>query len=342
MEQNSLKFSIIMPCYNSERYVKEAIDSVISQDYDNWELVVINDGSTDSTAEILNCYARKNNHIRILNKENGGYVSAINMGLDHVSGDFFLLMGSDDQLLPGLFSKITAEIEEIIPDMIAFRTIQFVDGVPLGIDSNTNFNTKECMFDSRVSDYYSMYPCHSSIFFIRDTSKCFRTKLLGELRFFGKYGYDADGIFSTLFSHKASSFMSLPIDGYHWTLRADSLSASVSLPKNLDRLYNWNSFFKAIKELPNRELTSLEFKYAKEYYHLAKRTAMMISQDDRKSFMILKRNIKHIPSILRRYGYCKALGIKSIIELLMVTKTPRCWAKYQRLGNNKVEGGKNG
>ena len=59
------KFSIIIPVYNGERYIKESVESVINQSYPNWELIIVNDGSTDATAQIINKYAQKDTRIKL-------------------------------------------------------------------------------------------------------------------------------------------------------------------------------------------------------------------------------------------------------------------------------------
>lgn len=81
-----ISFSVIMPCYNSEDYVRNALDSVVNQTYKNWELIAVNDGSTDHTLEILNEYASADQRVKVFSKENGGYTSAVNFGLEKVGG----------------------------------------------------------------------------------------------------------------------------------------------------------------------------------------------------------------------------------------------------------------
>ena len=71
MTENNIKFSVIMPCYNSEQYVKKAIDSILNQTYGNWELIAVNDGSADSTPEILAEASLKDSRIKVFTKENG-------------------------------------------------------------------------------------------------------------------------------------------------------------------------------------------------------------------------------------------------------------------------------
>lgn len=263
MDQNKQEvlFSIIMPCYNSEAYVRNAIDSVVNQSYKMWELVVVNDGSTDSTLEILNSYAKNDNRIKVFSKENGGYVSAVNYALDRISGTYFLMMGSDDRLSTDLLLQLVENIGEELPDIIAFRAVKFVDGKQREVDSNTNFDTVSYMCGT-ISEYEKQYPKHARIMFVRDTCKCFKTQKLGNLRYFGKYGYDADGVFSALFTHKCCSFMSVPINGYYWTVRGDSLSAKKNVQIHLDRLFVWTEYNKYILG----DNTYIPTEYEKSYF----------------------------------------------------------------------------
>lgn len=237
-----------MPCYNSELWVKNALDSIKNQTYPHWELIVVNDGSKDNTPDILNEYAESDERIKVFSKENGGYVSAVNYGLDKITGDYFLFLGSDDVLDTGLFEEFYDNICKIsfIPDVINFRTVKVIDGEKHGIDKYTSFETTMYSNDSSLKEYYEKYPEHSLSLFVRDTSKCFKTSVLGELRYFGKYGIDADGIFSMLFCRKSKSFLSIPYNGYFWTLRSDSVSATTSPEKNIDRINNWILFYEEL------------------------------------------------------------------------------------------------
>lgn len=91
------KVSIIIPVYNGEDYLKEAIDSALSQTYDNFEIIVVNDGSTDGTEKIAKSYG---NLIRYYKKKNGGVASALNLGIKKMKGDFFSWLSHDDRYFP--------------------------------------------------------------------------------------------------------------------------------------------------------------------------------------------------------------------------------------------------
>lgn len=94
---NSELVSVIMPCYNSERYVAKSIDSVIQQSYSSWELIIVDDCSQDSTMEILEEYAKKDPRIKVLkNCVNSGAAVSRNLGIDNANGKFIAFLDSDD------------------------------------------------------------------------------------------------------------------------------------------------------------------------------------------------------------------------------------------------------
>lgn len=88
--------SVIIPAYNSEKYISEAVESVINQTYKNIELIIVNDGSTDKTLDIVNEFSKKDSRVVIVNKENGGVSSARNLGFEIAKGDYIALLDSDD------------------------------------------------------------------------------------------------------------------------------------------------------------------------------------------------------------------------------------------------------
>ena len=88
--------SIIVPVYKAEKHLSECIDSIISQTYENFELILIDDGSPDNSGKICDEYAEKDKRIRAIHKENGGVSSARNTGLDNASGEYITFIDSDD------------------------------------------------------------------------------------------------------------------------------------------------------------------------------------------------------------------------------------------------------
>ena len=106
MRDNQPLVSIIMPVYNCEKYISEAIESVLSQSYQNWELLIVDDGSTDNTAEVMREYAEKSDKIRTIFKENGGVTSARLRGVQESTGDWIAFMDGDDYIEPQMYGRL--------------------------------------------------------------------------------------------------------------------------------------------------------------------------------------------------------------------------------------------
>lgn len=88
--------SIIMPCYNGEKYIEETIGSVLAQTYKNWELIVVDDGSKDASAQIVKELAKKDSRIKLLQQSNAGSAAARNNGIRNAKGRYIALLDSDD------------------------------------------------------------------------------------------------------------------------------------------------------------------------------------------------------------------------------------------------------
>lgn len=103
--------SVVMPAYNAGTHISEAISSVLSQTFHDFEFIIVDDGSSDDTAEIAQRFGRLDSRIVVLTKENGGIVSALNHGLAHCNGRFVVRMDADDVSAPERFAIQLAEFE---------------------------------------------------------------------------------------------------------------------------------------------------------------------------------------------------------------------------------------
>ena len=91
-----MKFSIIVPVYNVEKYLKRCLDSIQNQTYDNFEVIIVNDGSPDHSQEIIDEYVKHDDRFLSYQKENGGLSDARNYGVKYATGDYLLFVDSDD------------------------------------------------------------------------------------------------------------------------------------------------------------------------------------------------------------------------------------------------------
>lgn len=103
--------SVIMPAYNTEKYIGEAIESIISQTYTNWELIIVNDGSTDKSGEFAEEFARHDSRIKVFHQDNEGAPAARNRGWNKSNGEYIVFMDSDDILT---MNALETQVKEII------------------------------------------------------------------------------------------------------------------------------------------------------------------------------------------------------------------------------------
>ena len=122
-------FIIIVPVYNVEHYLQRCIESVLSQSYQNFELLLVDDGSKDKSGAICDEYAKKDNRVRIFHKENGGVSSARNVGLDNACGDWICFVDSDDEMENRYLSKFHQDSDLEIQGAV---TINATDKVKQG------------------------------------------------------------------------------------------------------------------------------------------------------------------------------------------------------------------
>lgn len=115
--RKKIKISIIMPCYNSEKYLEKTLDTVCKQTFKDYELICVNDGSTDNTIHILNKYAKKYENIKVISKENAGGTVAALHGLKHISGDYVCIIDNDDYLSPNYLEELFNSINKYNADM---------------------------------------------------------------------------------------------------------------------------------------------------------------------------------------------------------------------------------
>lgn len=115
------RFSIIIPCYNVEKYVVKCVDSVLNQNYSDYEIIIINDGSTDDTLKICKEIQKNNDKVKIFSQKNGGLSSARNLGIQKSNGEYFIFLDSDDYLMDNNFlSDVSDVIESNFSELIIF------------------------------------------------------------------------------------------------------------------------------------------------------------------------------------------------------------------------------
>lgn len=125
-----MKFSIIVPVYKVESYLRDCVDSIITQNYSDLEVILVDDGSPDNSPQICDEYKKKDERVKVIHKENGGLSSARNAGLDEANGDYIIFVDSDDWIDNGCLKAFAETIEaSSYPDVLmTVKTSVYEDG----------------------------------------------------------------------------------------------------------------------------------------------------------------------------------------------------------------------
>ena len=146
MEQTP-RVSIVVPVYNVERYLRQCLDSLVNQTYQNVEIICVDDGSTDASSEILTEYALKNSRVRVIRQKNSGLSAARNVGFSFATGEYVMYVDSDDWIDVRTCEKAVFKAEEHAADLVMWPYIrEFSDhSAPKAIFSEEKtFHAAEC------------------------------------------------------------------------------------------------------------------------------------------------------------------------------------------------------
>ena len=123
-----MKFSVMAPVYNVEKYLKDCVDSVLSQSCGDFELILADDGSTDGSGRLCDEYAGRDSRIKVFHKPNGGLLQTRSFALERASGDYCVFLDSDDYLAPGALETMERYIDETGCDCLVFGISRMRDG----------------------------------------------------------------------------------------------------------------------------------------------------------------------------------------------------------------------
>ena len=227
------KISIIVPVFNTEKYLPNCLDSIINQTYSNIEVILVNDGSSDSSGIICDEYALKDSRIIVVHNENGGVSSARNIGLDIATGDYIMFVDSDDYLEPQFCE---------IPLFIAFE--KNVDIVSFGyyrIYNNGRRIEKKTKEPREISSSEGIFQLitKEDVIYNLIWNKLYKRQLFSDVRFPNGKLYEDNAVIYLLF-HKAKKIFVSDSLLYNYLYRDTSITADWYKPKSIiDRFTIW-------------------------------------------------------------------------------------------------------
>ncbi len=191
------EITIIVPVYNCEIYIEECLKSISAQTFENFEALIINDGSDDNSETLIMNYVDKDSRFKLLTKENGGQSSARNLGLRCAKGKYIAFLDSDDTIKPDFFEKLYAQAEEKNLDMV-MSGIETHNELTSEIRTDDPYFSLLCFDENFDNKVFSFKDCFDFIFRICVVpwNKLYRKKFVTQnnLKFTEKLNFE-DNVF---------------------------------------------------------------------------------------------------------------------------------------------------
>lgn len=279
--KNSL-ISIVVPVYNVAPFLKRCLDSICSQTYDNLEIILVDDGSTDDSKDICDFYAEKDNRIRVIHKENGGLSDARNAGLEKAIGEFISFIDSDDfirhdyiQILYELIVKENADIS--ICNYIRGDKSEFPDKKEQAKKKIRTFDSKDML-----ENWHGKYKHQETVAW----NKLYRRKLFVEYNIRYPKGYYNEDVQTThLLVEKANKIVVTNEELYYYFKNPGSIMGTLSEKKVKDNIFSQKKRLKYFKD--NNYVKAYERLFIKllKYYML---TYCQLSMKNKSKEKLLK------------------------------------------------------
>jgi glycosyltransferase involved in cell wall biosynthesis len=226
-----MKFSIVIPVYNVEKYLHECLESIVVQTFTDFEVICVNDGSTDNSLEIINDFKNsKIQDLKIINKENGGLSTARNAGICAAKGDYIFLLDSDDFIMPNALEILNKNIDN--QDFIWFSGKVFFENTKQEI-------VDKQFFESAISgwDYYNKYALIPRRFhFVTAVLRLYKREFLMKNQlFFREEIYHEDNLFTPICCYFAENVRVIPDILYIYRIREGSITQSENPVATLKR-----------------------------------------------------------------------------------------------------------
>lgn len=222
--------SVIVPVYNVQDYLPKCIDSIINQTYKNLEIILVDDGSTDSSGIICEKYERKDNRIRVIHQANAGLSSARNAGLDIAKGDFISFVDSDDYIHKDMLAAMVKKSTEVQAD-IAICNYYFVDSKGKIIEHDSTIQNETVVSQDRIMELLSKGWLPS----VMSCSKLYKRSIFNNLRFPVGRIHEDDFLAHKIMAH-AEKILLIPNFFYYYLQREGSISKEKFSLKKFDRI----------------------------------------------------------------------------------------------------------
>lgn len=238
--------SVVVPVYNVEKYLKKCIESILRQSYDNFELIIVDDGSTDSSGKICDEIKSIDNRITVYHKENGGLSDARNYGIDRANGDYITFIDSDDYIHEDFLKTLVELVVKYNTDISIVGSVALEEGKSVN-EINTNKIIEKCMNTEEALECMLL----RRGFGISAWSKLYKTDLFNDIRYPKGLLYE-DTYTTPYVIDKCDKIAYNSQKMYYWVQRQDSITHRKLADKDFKLFDSFDELVKFInKNYPN-------------------------------------------------------------------------------------------
>ena len=245
--------SVIVPVYNVEKYLDKCIASILESSYKNLEIILVDDGSSDSSPILCDAYSEKHSNIRVIHKENGGLSSARNSGLEVASGKFISFIDSDDYIHSEMFSKLIQLIHDYDADFSSCGNLRVYNHVEKLSNAN---NSEEVVFNKDDLLTRAITDSFESL-----CLNVYKRELIIDMRFKPGIAFE-DVEFSLRLAQRANRAVKTSFIGYAYFINPKGITKVRSSQNKIDRLESFMRNEQAAHESFPNLLTIAERKSA--------------------------------------------------------------------------------
>ncbi len=284
------EISVIVPVYRVEPYLRRCVDSILSQTFTDFELILVDDGSPDNCGAICDEYALKDSRVRVIHKQNGGLSDARNAGIDMAKGEFLTFIDSDDLVAPEYLNRLYRSIKSSAAEISICNMLPFKDGSSPQIEEQNSNDSKRII--SGRDACLSIYRMDGTVP-IMAWGKLYKSSLFNGIRYPVGLIHEDDATTPKLF-YLANKIAQIGDKLYLYRSRADSIMSQPFSAKRFDCLSAVDSCIMFFKHNQDDELVQL-----------AKRTQLVMQS---KTVLLAYSNdaIEQIPACYRMHKW-KAL-----------------------------------
>lgn len=234
-----IKYSFIVPVYNTSKYLKKCLDSLVKQSFKDFEIIIVNDGSTDNSNNIIKKYESEHNNIKVINEENQGLSMARNNGVKKVSGKYIIFIDSDDYVEKDLLKQIDKEIAGV--DVLRYQVItEYENGENKKIYNEEAFDIMKG-YDAfkYIANYHFVEPAWCYVY---------KTEYYKDNKFNFKKGvYHEDFGLIPYVIYKARKVKSISYAGYHYITRNGSIMNNSDYKKTVKKAFDMLEQYKTMR-----------------------------------------------------------------------------------------------